>query len=613
MALRARSCAPPATLSIAFLLLVPAPEVGAAAGVFEAGAFPELIEAGQPMDVAAVDALAADFNGDGHRDVFVAMGRTQGAGGIEIPRADRLYLGDGAGAFSLAATPFDAAAPRAASGAVAADFNRDGRLDLVVLGGSVYLGPVPGVRTEPSVVYTGQAVTLFDAGVPLAQVSAQPVTHAEAADINGDGDHDLLVRQGDGTLQVLSNTGAPGAAIAFTLTQTIALGSSDPRNRLAVGRFAGEDALPDVALLVPTAGTLASGVRVLRNTGGTPPFQAHSDIALPAPLADLASGDFDADGRDDLIAVADAEDPQPRWSRTRVIWSEAGGFRIGEERFPANGLRRVAVGDLDADGRPDLVFGRLREQGPAPRDVPSLLIALNRGLGFQPTTQCLGRYAGVPTAIRIAPVDGDALADIVVMGAAPQVMPRTGPGWWRNNASNVAGACCMAELAAQGIATPPPRGPDGLFQRLAVAAASAVDLRAYSGVRDQLFPAAANGPRLRQRYDTFSPEIALRMRNDPALWIAAATALSLWSEPVARLLAGNGASRTVTADMIDAVDTALTLLSATGSPALVDAIAFERAQLPPLQELVGLDMNQFRAVVLPAQRIHDDQFEAVAP
>jgi hypothetical protein len=612
MALRTCFRTPPATLLAALVLLVPAAEAGAAAGVFEAGAFPELIEAGQPVDIAAADALVADFNGDGHRDVFIAMGRTQGLDGIEIPRADRLYLGDGLGAFARAATPFDAATPRAATGAVAADFNRDGRLDLVVLGGSVYLGPVPGVRTEPSVVYTGQAVTLFDAGSTLALVSAQPVVHAVAADIDGDSDPDLLVRQTNGALRVLRNTGAPGAAIAFELAQEIAIGSSDPRNRLAVGRFAGEDAAPDVALLVPTGGTVASGVRVLRNTGGTPPFQTHADIALPAPLVDLAAGDFDADGRDDLIVVADAEDPQPQWSRARVVWSEANGFRVGDERFPGNGLRRVAVGDLDADGRPDLVFGRLREQGPAPRDVPSLLIALNRNLGFQPTSQCLGRYAGVPAAIRIAPVDGDALADIVVMGAAPQVEPRTGPGWWRNNASNIAGACCMAELAAQGITAPPPPGPNGLFQWLA-AAASAVDLRAYSGVRDQLLPAATNGPRLRQRYDTFSAEIAQRMRSDPVLWIVAATALSRWSEPVARLLAGQGASRTVSTEMIDAVDAALNLLSATGSPALVDAIAFERAQLPPLQDLVGLDMNQFRAAVLPAQRIHDDQFEAVTP
>lgn len=611
MALRTGTFTPAAIWSALLILIAPATEAGAAPGVFDAGTFPELTEAGMPVDIAAVDAVVADFNGDGQRDVFVAMGNTQGTGGLETPRADRLYLGDGLGAFTPAATPFDAAMPRAAAGAVAADFNRDGRLDLVVLGGSVYQGPGPGVRTEPSVVYTGQAVTLFDTGSVFAAASTQPMVQAIAADIDGDSDPDLLVRQANGVLRVLRNTGAPGAAITFDLAQEIALGSSDPRNRFAVGRFAGEDTALDVALLVPSSA--ASGVRVLRNTGGTPPFQTQADIALPGPLADLAAGDFDVDGRDDLIVVADAEDPQPQWSRARVVWSEANGFRIGEERFPANGLRRVAVGDLNADGRPDLVFGRLREQGPAPRDVPSLLIALNRNLGFEPTSQCLGRYAGVPTAIRIAPVDSDALADIVVMGAAPQVAPRTGPGWWRNNASNVGGACCMAELAAQAIASPPPPGPNGLFQWLAAAAASAVDLRAYSGVRDQLFPMAINGPRLRQQYDTFSAEIAQRMRTDPALWVAAATALSLWSEPVARLLAGQGASRTVSADMIDAVDSALNLLAVNGSPALVDAVTFERAQLPPLQDLVGLDMNQFRAAVLPAQRIHDDQFEAVAP
>jgi hypothetical protein len=170
----------------------------------------------------------------------------------------------------------------------------------------------------------------------------------------------------------------------------------------------------------------------------------------------------------------------------------------------------------------------------------------------------------------------------------------------------------MAELAGQHIGAPPPPATERL-RLLAALASSAVDLRAFSGVRDVLFPTAANGARLRQRYETFSPEIAQRMRTQPALWAAAATALTLWSEPLARLLAGQGASRTVTAEMIESVDEALLALANGASPELAQAIAFERAQLPPLASLIGLDMNQFRAAVLPADRLHGDHFEATAP
>lgn len=578
----------------------------AAPAVFEAGVFPELLEAGVPVDTAAVDAALGDFNGDGHPDVFVAMGRTQGPDGVELARADRLYLGDGAGAFSLASTPFDAADPRAAAGVLAADFNRDGRLDVLVAGASVYRGPVPGVRVEPSVVYAGRAGTVFDAGVTLSVAGLEPMVQVAGADLDADGDVDVLLRAANGALRVLRNVGAAGAAIEFQLAQTLPAGSSDPRQRFAVGRFAGEDAAPDVALLLPTAATGAAGVQIWRNVGGAQPLQQDSAVALPAPLADVAAADFNGDGRDDLVVVADAEDPAPQWSRTRILWAAADGFRVGEQRFPANGLRRVAVGDLDADGRPDLVFGRLHEAGPAPRDVPSLLIALNRTLEFVPTAQCLGRYAGVPTAIRIGRVDGDTWPDLLVMGAAPQQAPRTGPGWWRNYSPNLAGACCMAELAAQHSATPP--APSALRSLLGSVSA-AVDLRAYSAVRDQLFANAANGSRLRQRFDQFSPEIAERMRSEPALWGAMATTLTLWSEPLLRLQAGNGASRTVSAEMIAAVDNTLQQLATLGSPALAQAIAAERALLPPLDSLVGLDLNQFRAAVLPADRVYGNGFE----
>ncbi|MFO1494328.1 MAG: VCBS repeat-containing protein [Lysobacterales bacterium] len=569
------------------------------------GAFPELIEAGVPVDVAAVDAAMGDFDLDGHADVFVAMGSTSGVGGVQSARADRLYLGNGAGAFTLAAVAFDAALPRAASSVAAADYNRDGRLDLVVAGGSVYLGPAAGVRIEPSMVYAGRAGSVFDAGSALGGPAMQAVVQARAADLDGDGDADLVLREADGTLRLWRNVSIVGGSIAFVEAQAISIGGADPRNRFAIGRLVGADAAPDIALLLPTSGVEAAGVVILRNIGGAQPLQRDHSIPLPAPLSDLVAADFNVDGRDDLVVVADAEDPQPQWSRARVLWSEPDGIRIGSERFPANGLRRVATGDVDADGLPDLIFGRAREAGPAPRDVPSLLIALNRNASFVPTSQCLGRYAGVPNAIQVGALDSDGWPDLLVMAAAPQTAPRSGPGWWRNDAPGVSAACCMAELAAQRIEPAAPAQARGLL----TAVASAIDLRSYSEVRDRLFADARDGARLRQRYEQFSPEISLRMASDPAIWRAVASALSLWSEPLSRLLAGAGATRSVSADMIDAVDAVLLTLSATGSVALAQAIADERARLPAFDTLVGLDLETFRATVLPADRLFAESFE----
>jgi hypothetical protein len=61
--------------------------------------------------------------------------------------------------------------------------------------------------------------------------------------------------------------------------------------------------------------------------------------------------------------------------------------------------------------------------------------------------------------------------------------------------------------------------------------------------------------------------------------------------------------------MIAAVDAFLSRLSAEGSAALAQAIAEERAAIPPFATFVGLDLDAFRALVLPGDVMFDDGFE----
>jgi hypothetical protein len=118
-----------------------------------------------------------------------------------------------------------------------------------------------------------------------------------------------------------------------------------------------------------------------------------------------------------------------------------------------------------------------------------------------------------------------------------------------------------------------------------------------------------NGPRLRARYQQFSPEVAQMMLTDPSLWSDGAAVLSAWSGPLRALLDADGASAFVTQAMMDGVDTFLVRLSGGGSAALAQTIAEERALLPPFATFVGMDMDEFLAAALPADALFGDGFE----
>lgn len=577
---------------------------------FAPGPFPNFGAEG--LDGAVADLVFADFNGGGRADVFVVMDRTAMPDGRETAHSDRLFLGDGNGGFVLSSANFDTLPARAGSSAAAADFDRDGWIDLVVAGASLYQGSGMPVRIEPSVVYRGLGQGAFGPAqiLPLTH----PVVQVEAADIDGDQDADLLLRQSDGTLRILRNLSNTGT-LQWAEAQSLSYGSNDPRNRFAVGLMLGDDTAPDLALLIPTASANdAAGVVLLRNVGGASPFAFEQRIEQAAPLADLTSRDINGDGVDDLVVVSERAPLTLAASNTRVYLASASGWRESDVRFPATPLRRVAGGDVDGDGRSDLIFTRSRRGfnwAQTEGDTALLLIALNRADGFVPTAQCLGGAPFAPTrSLRLARIDSDAWLDIAV--AAPTAPGEaTGPGWWRNHVANVQAGCCPVELAAQWVETVPP-APEAPLGN-AFPTLNAVEVGVYAGVRDLLLADNPTGARLRQRYAEFSAEIVALMASHPTLWRDFASTLSLWGEPLERVLAGQGASRIVSAEMIAAVDTVLQTLTQLGSAPLAAAIADERARMPPLPEFIGLDLNAFVAAVLPSDRLFADSFEGSQP
>lgn len=164
------------------------------------GTFRNATEAGLPASGRFTAMSVGDVNKDGFPDVF--LGTASGA--------DTLALSNGSGRYTLVAAPPDSGP---ASAAQFLDYDNDGLLDLVAARG-------PGLSVQRNLGNGKWART----------VSADVGTHHfAAADLDTDGDRDVVLREADGRLHLLRNDGGNRhASVRARLTARVS-------NRSAIG------------------------------------------------------------------------------------------------------------------------------------------------------------------------------------------------------------------------------------------------------------------------------------------------------------------------------------------------------------------------------------------
>lgn len=272
------------------------------------------------------------------------------------------------------------------------DLDADGRLDIVVVD-SAYDGRVSVLRNISS---TGSIV--FAPKVDF--VTGKNPNEISIGDIDVDGKADLIVLNSIGnTVSVLRNTSVSGS-ISFASKANFPSGKHP--NSIAVGDLDG-DGKVDLALTNFDSNTIS----ILRNTSSPNLVSFDSKIDLdtnPYPRS-ISIGDLDGDGKADL-AFADSNFILSLFrnnsSTGAISFEKKQEFKIGSPS------PTVSIGDLDGDGKVDLTG----------RDDDFALYVLKNTSAVGLINFDLSKfysYGSVfnPGSVSIGDLDGDGKADLV--------------------------------------------------------------------------------------------------------------------------------------------------------------------------------------------------------
>lgn len=299
-----------------------------------------------PAGPQTLTGASADFNGDGLVDLAVTD-QTSGPGARFPSSTVAVLLNQAAGAPAFAAPQYVIGGTAKLPAIATADFNGDGRPDIVAVNSWV-----PGAWLLINTTTPGSSTVSFASQSDVGPLG--PGTGVAISDLNGDGRPDLVFTSPSASsMRMYLNTTSPGAATATFTMQDVAIGID--ANDVAAGDLDG-DGRPDLVIARMNGAT----VDTLRNL--TPPgaataaFGPVQSFAVGGRAFEVAVGDVNGDGRPDLVAGTDQYAAAVMLNTTPA---GAASFTFAAPQLFTTGLnsvpRSVGLVDLNGDGAPEIV------------------------------------------------------------------------------------------------------------------------------------------------------------------------------------------------------------------------------------------------------------------
>ena len=347
-----------------------------------------------------IHVVVGDIDGDGYPDIV-----TSDNGDNQISVFRNLNAGATISTASFAAKVSFSTAIGPAIVALA-DLDQDGQIDVVTTNASQdNISILRNTSTSGSVAFVTKVDFTTGAGSSPRDVGF--------SDFDRDGKIDIAVAsRSTGKVSVLRNLSTPGT-LAFAAREDLASGGSNPRS-LAIADF-NDDGKVDIAVANETSASVSTFENT--TTPGTidgSSFGAAADFTIAAGPLFIITADLDGDGMPDIASTGTT-------NLVSVLRNNCApppasiAFETNVDFTTSLNAIRLASGDLDGDGRPEIVTSHQN----ATVDTVSIFHNVSTSgtidaSSFEAKFDLILSATADPSGLTIADLDGDTVPELIV-------------------------------------------------------------------------------------------------------------------------------------------------------------------------------------------------------